>query len=110
MKKDEGKPNPSLFYTSALYATVRVRAYGIKKHGSMDGWKTTKPIEHYDAAIRHIRAVMEGEYYDKESSELHLAHAMCDLMFEIERIDKEHEIEIVSGEETHFDKENKNDI
>jgi len=85
MKKDEGKPNPSLFYTSALYATVRVRAYGVEKHGSMDGWKTTKPIEHYDAAIRHIRAVMDGEVNDDESGELHLAHAICDLMFEIER-------------------------
>jgi len=85
MKFDEGKPNPSLFYTSALYETVFVRAYGIKKHGSKEGWKTTKPIEHFDAAIRHIRAVMKGEDYDKESNRLHLAHAICCLMFEIER-------------------------
>ncbi|KKN61485.1 hypothetical protein LCGC14_0521400 [marine sediment metagenome] len=86
MKFDEGKPDPSLFYTSALYETVFVRAYGIKKHGSIEGWKTTKPIEHFDAAIRHIRAVIEGEDYDNESGKLHLAHAICDCMFEIQRI------------------------
>ena len=85
MKKNEGKPDPSLFYTSALYEIVHVRAFGIEKHGSVDGWKTTKPIQHYDAAIRHIRAVIGGEDYDKESGRLHLAHAMCSLMFELER-------------------------
>ena len=85
MKFNEGKPNPSLFYSSALYETVFVRAYGIKKHGSVDGWKTTKPIEHFNAAIRHIRAVIDGEKYDLESGKLHLAHAICDCMFEIER-------------------------
>jgi len=85
MKFEEGKPNPSLFYTSALYETVYVRTFGIKKHGSVEGWKTTESIRHYDAAIRHIRAVMDGEDYDTESGKLHLAHAICDCMFEIER-------------------------
>ena len=85
MKFEEGKPDPSLFYSSALYETAQVRAFGIKKHGSPVGWKTTEPIRHYDAAIRHIRAVMDGEDYDDESKKLHLAHAICDCMFEIER-------------------------
>ncbi len=89
MKKPEGKPKPHFFYTSALYATVKVREFGVKKHGSIDGWKTTTPVEHYDAAIRHIRATMDGETHDKESGELHLAHAICDLMFEIERYTEE---------------------
>ncbi len=93
MKFDEGKPNPSLFYTSALYETVFVRAYGIKKHGSIEGWKTTKPIEHFDAAIRHIRAVIDGEDFDKESGKLHLAHAICCCMFEIQRIKESKEEE-----------------
>ena len=93
MKFDEGKPNPSLFYTSALYETVYVRAYGIRKHGSAEGWKTTKPIEHLNAAIRHIRAVIDGEHLDEESGKLHLAHAICDCMFEIERYCKENKRE-----------------
>jgi len=85
MKFDEEKPNPGLFYTSALYETVFVRAFGIKKHGSVDGWKTTEPIKHFDAAIRHIRAVIDGEDLDEESGRLHLAHAICNCMFEIQR-------------------------
>ena len=85
MKFEEGKPDPSLFYTSALYETVQVRAYGIEKYKDPEGWKTTKPIQHFNAAIRHIRAAMDGEPYDIESKKLHLAHAICDCMFEIER-------------------------
>ena len=89
MKKPEGKPDPGLFYSSALYETVRVRAFGIEKHGSAEGWKTTKPIQHYNAAIRHIRAVIDGEVHDQESGFNHLAHAICDCMFEIERMKNE---------------------
>lgn len=98
MKFEEGKPDPGLFYTSALYETVQVRAFGIKKHGSAEGWKTTKPIQHYNAAIRHIRAVIDGEDYDEESKKLHLAHAICDCMFEIERF-KHPPVEPISMEE-----------
>lgn len=86
MKKDERKPKPSLFYTSALYETVRVRAFGIDKHGSEEGWKTTTPIEHIDSAVRHLLAAKDGEQLDAESGFLHLAHAICNCMFEIERI------------------------
>lgn len=96
MKKPEGKPIVHYFYNSALYATVKVREYGVTKHGSEDGWKTTTHLEHLDAAIRHIRADMEGEQSDKESGYLHLAHAMCNLMFEIERYATEHNYEELS--------------
>jgi len=65
----------------------RVREFGVKKHGSVDGWKTTTPLEHYDAAERHIRKLMDGEWMDLESGLSHAAHAICDLMFEIERMD-----------------------
>ena len=107
MKKNEGKPDPSLFYTSALYETIHVRAFGIKKHGSVDGWKSTKPKQHYDPAIRHIRAVMEGEPYDKESGRLHLAHAMCSLMFEIERKKKNDEKRKRKNDERKKEKEDR---
>jgi len=86
MKKDEGKPDPCLFYTSALYETVRVRAFGIKKHGDPEGWKTSTREQHLNAVIRHIRAVLDGEDFDDESGRLHLAHAICNCMFEIERL------------------------
>ena len=93
MKKNEGKPQLSLMYTSFMEEVVRVREYGIKKHGSSDGWLTTTTIEHIDATLRHIMDFKSfllgeavGEEFDLESGFHHLAHAGCNLMFEIERI------------------------
>jgi len=84
-KPSEGKYTPSLIYTSLLKEVSKVREYGIAKHGSADDWKTTDGIKHLDAAIRHIRAVIDGEEYDDESTYRHLAHAASNIMFEIER-------------------------
>jgi hypothetical protein len=83
-KKDEGKYEPTLVYRSAIENIARVRAYGVKKHGHREDWRTTDMVKHYDAALRHIFADLSGESIDKESGELHLAHAMCNLMFLIE--------------------------
>jgi len=81
MKKNEGKPQLSLMYTSFMIEVCRVR-----------GWKSTTPIEHIDATLRHIMAFKSwllkestGEEYDLESGFRHLAHAGCNIMFEIER-------------------------
>ena len=84
-KPNEGKYKPSLIYTRCLEAMSRVRVYGIIKHGAKEDWRTTSSIRHLDAAIRHIRAHIDGEVIDKESGKEHLAHAMTNLMFEIER-------------------------
>lgn len=84
-KKPENKYRPSLVYTSCLKAMAKVRQYGIEKHGSSEDWRTTEPIQHLDAAIRHIRAHIDSEAFDEGSGEPHLAHAMTNLMFEIER-------------------------
>ncbi len=92
MKKNEGKPQLSLMYTSFMEEVVRVREYGIKKHGSPEGWVTTSTLEHIDSALRHIMAFKSwllhesiGEELDVESGLDHLAMAACNLMFEIER-------------------------
>lgn len=85
-KKPEGKYRPSLVYTSCIAVMAKVREYGIKKHGSATDWKTTIPMAHFDAAIRHIRQHMDGEMFDEGSGHSHLAHAMTNLMFEIERL------------------------
>ncbi len=89
MKHDEDKYKPSLIYTSLLVGISQVRKYGIKKYGSDIDWKTTETSRHLDAIIRHIRAVMDGEDFDKHSHYLHLAHAAANIMFEIERIREE---------------------
>lgn len=82
-----------MVYKSTIVEIARVREYGVKKHGSEDGWKTTTVMEHLDAARRHIDETIEAvrnkdfhQMFDDESTYLHMAHAMCDLMFEIERL------------------------
>lgn len=85
-KQTEGKYKPSLTYTSLLEEISKVREYGIKKYGSSEDWMSTDKIHHYEAAIRHIRKHIDGEFIDNDSGLLHLAHAVTNLMFEIERI------------------------
>lgn len=94
MKKPEGKHMPHLVYNSLIVAVSRQREYGINKHGSTDGWRTTSTMEHLDAARRHIDITIEAirnnrmeELYDIDSGELHWSAAICNLMFEIERIE-----------------------
>ena len=64
-----------------------VRKYGAEKYGSTEDWRTTEPTRHFDAAIRHINAHLDGEYFDSVSKLPHLAHAASNIMFEIERIE-----------------------
>ena len=89
MKFKEGKYRPSLVYSSLLKEISKVRQYGKEKHGGFETWDTTKPIEHFDAAVRHINAYVEGETNDKESGLNHLSHSASNLMFEIERLYRE---------------------
>lgn len=84
MKFDEGKPKVHLVYPSAIYEMAKVREYGYNKHGSLNGWKTTPSIQHYDACLRHIFSAMHGEKLDPDSNLKHLSHALCNLMFLIE--------------------------
>lgn len=87
MSKDiKNKYQPHLIYTSLLEEVSKVRIYGIKKYGSSSDWLTTVNVCHFDAAIRHIRKHIDGEFFDNESKLLHLSHAISNLMFELERL------------------------
>lgn len=85
MKKLENKYEPTLVYNSVIKLISKVRRFGIEKHGNSEDWRTTNPIQHYDAMLRHINAAIDGEELDTESGLPHLAHAMCTIMFELER-------------------------
>jgi hypothetical protein len=84
-KNEEGKAEPTLVYWSMIEGLARVRAYGIKKYGKSEDWRTTKSIRHFDAALRHIFAALCGEERDEQSGLPHLYHAAANIMFEIER-------------------------
>ena len=94
-KNEEGKYEPTLVYRSFIEAVAKVRAYGIKKYGKSEDWRTTPSIRHFDAALRHILAFMSGESKDEASGYSHLAHAAANLMFEIERREPKPNVEII---------------
>lgn len=50
-----------------------------------DNWRKIEPVRYVDAAGRHINAHRSGEPMDAESGLHHLAHAICCLMFQLEK-------------------------
>lgn len=85
IKYDTGKPAMELVPPNALEAVADVLAYGAKKYAP-NNWKKLDNLEqrYLGAALRHINSHRKGESLDPESGRLHLAHAICSLMFIIE--------------------------
>lgn len=80
-KYDTGKPRMSLVGRLWLWGTIRVLEIGAKKYGA-DNWrKGCEWSRYWDALHRHLWAWWQGEELDPESSEHHLHHASCCLMF-----------------------------
>ncbi len=99
-KHDAGKYEPTLIYTSLIQEVSAVRKYGAEKYGSTEDWRSTPPIKHFNAIMRHLNAFLDGEYDDQESKLSHLAHAATTLMFEIERLSMaRHMRETFNGDE-----------
>lgn len=95
IKDTKGKWRPSYILPSLDEEIAKVRAFGVEKYGNPDGWKLTSDLDYLEAAIRHckkaMRAFQENDLslmYDEESGLSHYAHAACDLMFCIERLNK----------------------
>ena len=82
VKYDSGKLEYSLIPKGVLTPIIRVLQQGCQKY-SKDNWqRVDNPKErYYNALQRHIGQWWEGEKYDTETGENHLAHAACCLMF-----------------------------
>ena len=94
IKDTKGKWKPRYVCTSLEEEVAKVRAYGVEKYGHEDGWKLTSDIDYLEAAIRHCKKALKAiQYndktmmYDEESGLSHYAHAACDLMFCLERLE-----------------------
>ena len=84
IKHDQGKPRFSLVPPLAEMEVVKVLTFGAEKYAP-DNWRKIDPIRYVDAAGRHINAHRRGEQADDESGLHHLAHAICCLMFQLEK-------------------------
>ena len=84
-KHDSGKPMMSLVPPAALLEVAKVMTFGANKY-SPSNWKHVDDLHrrYTDAALRHINAYQRGEKLDDESGLLHMAHAICCLMFMLE--------------------------
>jgi hypothetical protein len=85
-KFDGNKLEYGLLPPFALEAAVDVLTFGAQKY-ERDNWKRVPDSErrYFDALERHVWAWKKGEQLDPESGKHHLAHAMCCLMFLLEK-------------------------
>lgn len=82
VKYDSDKLEYSLLPKGVLTPILKVLSFGKKKYAADNWMKVDNPKErYYNALQRHITQWWEGEKYDSETGENHLAHAACCLMF-----------------------------
>lgn len=88
MKHDTGKLQYRLIPPSALKALAEVLTYGATKYSPYN-WMDVESERYMDALYRHLEAYRRGETHDKESGLSHLAHAMANISFLLEREETE---------------------
>lgn len=85
-KADDGKVMMGAIPPHAELAVARVLTFGAKKYSRGNWAHVENSDERYmDAALRHINAYRRGEQTDSETGENHLAHAICCLMFMLDK-------------------------
>lgn len=81
-KADAGKLQISLCPTQIIRDIAVVRAYGNKKYGSSENWKTVEMRRYVDALLRHtLEFVDNPESVDSESGIPHYKHMACNMAF-----------------------------
>lgn len=84
----------SLIPMKTLEGCIRVLMYGATTKYALDNWKKVKPQGVYlDAVYRHLSDYLDGEEFDLETSESHLSHILCDVLFlEYNRMHRDREV------------------
>ena len=85
-KFDGNKLEYGLVPPIGFKAVVEILTLGAQKY-DRDNWKHVPDGKrrYFDAAMRHLWDWKSGERFDEETSKNHLAHAICNLMFLLER-------------------------
>lgn len=88
-KADDGKVMMGAIPPHAELAVARVLTFGAKKYSRGNWAHVENSDERYmDAALRHINTYRRGEQTDSETGENHLAHAVCCLMFMLDKSER----------------------
>jgi len=88
-KFDNGKPRTDLISSAAILELAKVLEFGARKY---DPWNWASGIKYsriIGAALRHLLAWKDGEDQDPETGLSHVAHAMCNLMFLLDYLDRQ---------------------
>lgn len=74
------KPQLHLLPPRAMVDCARALEDGARKYGAWN-WRSTKVAAtvYLSAALRHMLAYLDGEFYDPDSGHPHLGHAMASL-------------------------------
>lgn len=83
-KEKTGKLEYRLIPPESLKAVAEVLAFGNTKYAPFS-WALVPSEDYVDAIYRHLAAARLGEVNDKESGLSHLAHAITNLMFLLDR-------------------------
>lgn len=85
-KFDSGKPRFSLVPHKALTEVIQVLEFGANKY-SPDNWRKVPQLRqrYLDAGFRHYMEALHSPTNDHESGRASLAHAICCLLFVLER-------------------------
>jgi hypothetical protein len=80
-KHDQGKPMLNLIDPQAIEGLAAVLTFGAKKYAA-DNWRSGISNSRLIASLlRHLFAIMRGEYTDPESGLPHIDHVGCNWMF-----------------------------
>ena len=82
LKLDDGKLRYDLLPFSVMDELVKILTFGAAKYGD-NNWQNIDGFDkrYFAAAMRHLSSYAQGEIRDKESGELHLSHALTNIMF-----------------------------
>jgi hypothetical protein len=86
IKYDQEKPDWSLIDLEIIQRVASVLTMGAKKY-SRHNYDKVEPYRYLAATLRHITLWQQGEIFDSESGEHHLAHAIADLHI-LQRLEK----------------------
>lgn len=78
---DSGKPRVELLPSSAIEAMANVFTQGAEKYGDRNWERGMDWSRTYASMMRHMLAIGNGQFYDQESGQLHLAHIMANAAF-----------------------------
>lgn len=88
VKFDDAKPRMDLVPVSAIRALADVLTMGATKYGDRNWEKGLAWGRVYGATMRHLLAWWHGEDLDAESGLCHLKHALCNVAFLVEYVER----------------------